>query len=187
MSVETQPNFQSFLDGRITVKPGDITVENADAVVNAANPTLFGGGGVDGAIHRVGGAEILAACKKLRDTAFPGGLPTGEAVITTAGNLPAKFVIHTVGPVYGEEGGREAELLAKAYIESLQLAAQHGLRTIAFPSISTGTYQYPKDEAARISSRAIVDFLIEKGAIKNVSLVFFSRSDAEIFLRHQVF
>ncbi|MGZ5652148.1 MAG: macro domain-containing protein, partial [Usitatibacter sp.] len=116
---------------RLTVKVGDITREAVDAIVNAANSGLLGGGGVDGAIHRAGGPEILAACRLIRESRFPGGLPTGEAVITTAGRLPARHVIHTVGPVYGQHGGEEARLLAACYENSIALAAQNRLATIA--------------------------------------------------------
>src|SRR5919199_4001372 len=127
---------------------GDITAEAVDAIVNAAHSSLLGGGGVDGAIHRAGGPDILSACEELRRTRYPDGLPTGEAVITTAGSLPARFVIHTVGPVWGYHGGHEAELLAACYHNSLALAAAEGLESIAFPSISTGAFGYPRDEAA---------------------------------------
>src|ERR1051325_9453032 len=104
--------MQSFLDNRVVVLTGDITLQDTDAIVNAANSSLMGGGGVDGAIHRAGGAEILEACREIRRTVWPKGLPTGEAVLTTGGNLPARYVIHTVGPIYGKHGAREAELLA---------------------------------------------------------------------------
>src|SRR3954463_5990909 len=141
----------TFLDGRVVVKVGDITEESVDAIVNAANSTLYGGGGVDGAIHEKGGPEILAACRRLRKDAYPDGLPTGKAVITTGGNLPADFVIHTVGPIYGEHNGAESKLLAQAYVSCLNLAANRTLKSIAFPSISTGAFGYPKPEAAEIS------------------------------------
>lgn len=179
--------LDSFLDGRVIVKVGDLTAEKTDAIVNAANWTLLGGGGVDGAIHRNGGPEILAECQRIRDTTHPDGLPTGEAVITTAGNLPSKYVIHTVGPVYGNENGREATLLAKAYTRSLMLAEDYDLASIAFPSISTGVYSYPKDEAAAIASEAIAEFLSAGSELLEVRLVFFGQPDADIFLRHQAF
>ena len=166
---------------------GDITREAVDAVVNAANSTLLGGGGVDGAIHGAGGPSILEECREIRRSRYPEGLPTGEAVITTAGLLPARHVIHTVGPVYGREGGREAELLAAAYRNSLALAVGEGLETVAFPSISTGAYGYPREEAARVSSAAVGEFLAGEPAIKEVRLVFFSRGDLEVFLsNHQL-
>ena len=149
---------QTFLDGTITVVVGDITAQRVDAIVNAANSSLMGGGGVDGAIHRAGGPIILEECKEIRRTRYPQGLPTGEAVITSAGNLPSKFVIHTVGPVYGQHGGEEPDLLAACYTNSFNLAIKNGLTTIAFPAISTGVYGYPLHEAAAVSSEAIRDF-----------------------------
>jgi len=177
----------SFLGGRVRFGVGDITREAVDAVVNAANSTLLGGGGVDGAIHDAGGPSILEECREIRRTQYPGGLPTGEAVITTAGLMPARYVIHTVGPVYGREGGREAELLAAAYRNSLALAAAHALASVAFPSISTGAYGYPREEAAAVASRSIAQFLGEDETIKEVRLVFFSRGDMDVFLRSHQF
>jgi O-acetyl-ADP-ribose deacetylase (regulator of RNase III) len=171
-----------LLDGKVIVKIGDLTKEDTDAIVNAANSSLMGGGGVDGAIHRAGGPEIKAECKRIIAERHPGGLPTGEAVITTGGNLPARHVIHTVGPVYGTEGGREPQLLMNAYRNSLVLAAEYLLTTIAFPSISTGVYSYPKDEAAKVASTAIGEFLTGESPIHEVRLVFFRDSEAEIFL-----
>jgi O-acetyl-ADP-ribose deacetylase (regulator of RNase III) len=185
-----------FLQGRVRVLVGDITREEVDAVVNAANSTLLGGGGVDGAIHRAGGAAILDECRELRRTRYPEGLPTGEAVITTAGLMPARFVIHTVGPVYGRHAGREAELLAACYSNSLKLAAEYDLSSIAFPAISTGVYGYPREEAAQVASRAIRKFLTSTthddetasaNKLRDVRLVFFSEPDARVFLRHQEF
>src|SRR5258708_9981654 len=126
-SASNQEVLQSFLDGRVKVIVGDITKQEVDAIVNAANWTLLGGGGVDGAIHRAGGPRILEECKEIRRTRFPNGLPTGEAVATTAGNLPALYVIHTVGPIYGQSGKRDAELLANCYQNSLALAVEHNL------------------------------------------------------------
>jgi O-acetyl-ADP-ribose deacetylase len=179
--------LKSFLTGRVVVNVGDITKEDVDAVVNAANGTLMGGGGVDGAIHRAGGPEIKKACEEIRRTQYPEGLPTGQAVITTAGKMIAKRVIHTVGPVYGRGGKDKAELLAACYQNSLSLAAQNGLKTIAFPAISTGVYGYPLEEAAEVSSTAIEKFLTSKTSIEQVRLVFFSPSDAEIFLKNHSF
>jgi len=179
--------LQHFLSGRVSVTIGDITKEVVDAVVNAANGTLMGGGGVDGAIHRAGGPEILAACKEIRRTRYPDGLPTGQAVITTAGKLPAKHVIHTVGPVYGRGGAGKAELLAACYYNSLRLAVENGLKTISFPAISTGVYGYPMDEAAAVSSGAIDQFLKVDESIEEVRLVFFVAGDAEVFLKHHRF
>ena len=149
----TRISMHSFLAGAVLATSGDITRQNVDAIVNAANSSLLGGGGVDGAIHRAGGPAILAACQELRRTVWPSGLPTGEAVITPAGDLPARFVIHTVGPVYGSHSGDEAALLACCYRKSLFLAEEHGLHTIAFPAISTGVYGYPRPEAAEVAPR----------------------------------
>jgi O-acetyl-ADP-ribose deacetylase (regulator of RNase III) len=178
---------KTFLAGRVEINVGDITKEKVDAIVNAANGTLMGGGGVDGAIHRAGGPAILEACKEIRRTRYPDGLPTGQAVITTAGKLAAKHVIHTVGPVYGSGGKDKAELLAACYRNSLGLAVDNGIKTIAFPAISTGVYGYPLNEAARVSSQAIESFLRENQSIEEVRLVFFAAGDAEVFLKHQLF
>jgi O-acetyl-ADP-ribose deacetylase len=177
---------RKFLNGRVRVKVGDITKEQVDAIVNAANSTLLGGGGVDGAIHAKGGKTIYDECKIIRETFYPKGLPTGKAVITTAGNLPAKFVIHTVGPIYGRNEN-QAELLADCYKNSLALAVEKKLKTIAFPSISTGAFSYPKHEAAEISSNAIKVFLESNQQIERVHLVFFDESDAKKFIKHQTF
>lgn len=179
--------YAKFLDGRVIVKIGDITKEAVDAIVNAANSTLLGGGGVDGAIHRAGGPEILRQCKEIRRTRYPDGLPAGEAVMTTAGNMPAKYVIHTVGPVYGSGGKEKARLLAACYRNALALAAEKELKTVAFPAISTGVYGYPRDEAARISSAAIAEFLSAPTTIEELRLLFFSEADAEVFVKHQRF
>lgn len=175
-----------FLNGRVEVRTGDITGLKVDAVVNAANSSLLGGGGVDGAIHRRGGQEILRACQELRDTSYPRGLPAGEAVLTTAGNLPARYVIHTVGPIWGRDQ-RPDTLLASCYKKSLALAANHSLGSVAFPAISTGAYGYPKDEAAAIASTAIMEALSQADAIERVSLVFFSAADLDVFLANQQF
>lgn len=179
--------LENFCGGRVRVLVGDITRQRVDAVVNAANSTLLGGGGVDGAIHRAGGAEILAACRELRRTRFPDGLPAGEAVITTAGLLPARHVIHTVGPVWGQHDGREAELLAACYRNSLALAAGQALESLAFPALSTGAYGYPRDQAAAVASAAIAGCLIAYDALREVRLVFFSSDDAQAFLRDHKF
>jgi O-acetyl-ADP-ribose deacetylase (regulator of RNase III) len=179
--------IESFLGDRVKVVVGDITQQRVDAVVNAANSALLGGGGVDGAIHRVGGPSILEACREIRRSRFPDGLPTGEAVITTAGDLPALYVIHTVGPIKGRSGNRDAELLANCYINSLALAVQHNLRSIAFPSISTGAFAYPREEAAAVSSRALAEFLSADRQVAEVRLVFYSLGDANVFLRNQEF
>ena len=179
--------LQSFLADRVLVVVGDITRQDVGAIVNAANSTLLGGGGVDGAIHRGGGPQILEECNEIRKTVYPNGLPTGEAVITTGGNLPSKYVIHTVGPIYGREPERESELLAACYRNSLLLARQHQVSSIAFPSISTGAFGYPKPDAAKISSAAIKEFLSAYQEIEEVRLVFFQQRDARVFLEHQKF
>jgi O-acetyl-ADP-ribose deacetylase (regulator of RNase III) len=180
-------SLASFLEGRIRVLSGDITTHDVTAIVNAANSTLLGGGGVDGAIHRVGGPKILAECKQIRDTTHPNGLPTGEAVITTGGDLAAQYVIHTVGPIYGRNPAREAALLAACYQNSLRLAHRYAASSIAFPSISTGAYGYPKTEAAAIASQSIKDFLSGDNQIQEVRLVFFQPADARVFLEYQKF
>jgi O-acetyl-ADP-ribose deacetylase (regulator of RNase III) len=156
---------------------GDITRERVDAIVNAANQTLLGGGGVDGAIHRAGGPAILAACVKL------GGCATGDAKITTGGNLPARFVIHTVGPVYRDGARGDPENLASCYRRSLEVADAHGLKSIAFPSISTGAYGYPIEAAARIAVGTVTAYLTGKTGIKHVRFVLFSERDLEIYER----
>ena len=180
-------NTTTFLDSRVTVIVGDITKQDVEAIVNAANSSLLGGGGVDGAIHRAGGPEILEECREIRRTRFPEGLPTGEAVITTGGKLPALYVIHTVGPVYGEHRGKEAELLANCYHNSLTLAVEKNLTSIAFPAISTGIYGYSLDEAAVVSSQTIENFLATDRQLKEVRLVFFQSRDAQVFLENQKF
>ena len=177
----------SFLDGRVVVLVGDITNQGVSAIVNAANSTLLGGGGVDGAIHRKGGPAILRECREIRQTLYPNGLPTGEVVLTTGGDLPAKFVIHTVGPIYGRNKDDDSILLATCYENSLLLASQNQLATIAFPSISTGAFGYPRDEAAAISSRAIANSLVGWQTIEQVRLVFFQPRDARVFLQYQIF
>ncbi len=139
---------------RITLAQGDITTQRVDALVNAANSTLLGGGGVDGAIHRAGGPAILAECQRLRAERLPQGLPVGQAVATTAGALPARWVIHTVGPVYNEDVDREADLVS-CYQRSLRLGVELGARTLAFPAISAGVYRWPAADAARIAVRAV--------------------------------
>jgi len=178
---------QSFCDGRVILLIGDISQQSVDAIVNAANSSLMGGGGVDGAIHRAGGPQILAECKEVRRTRFPNGLPTGEAVITSGGKLPARYVIHTVGPIKGQAGSADAELLAACYRNCLTLAVEHDLRTIAFPSISTGAFGYPRHEAAFVSSKAIAHFLEQDAVLREVRLVFFSTADADIFSKHHGF
>lgn len=177
---------ESFLEGKVIVTVGDITEENSDAIVNAANSTLLGGG-VDGAIHRKGGEQILKECKEIRLSEYPNGLPTGKAVITSGGNLAARLVIHTVGPIYGMNQGNDAKLLADCYTNCLKLAVDNDLKSVSFPSISTGAFHFPKHEAAQVSSRAIKEFLENDDRIEEVRLVFFSEPDANKFLKHQDF
>ena len=159
---------------RIAVVQGDITTLPVDAVVNAANTTLLGGGGVDGAIHRAAGPALLEECRTL------GGCPVGEAKITKGYNLPARHVIHTVGPVW--RGGRAGEprLLASCYLNSLKLAAEYGVKTLAFPSISTGVYGYPIEEASAIAVQTIAEFLKSNDSIQKVVLVAFSEKDERV-------
>ena len=176
--------LERFLDGRVVVTVGDLTMEDVDAIVNAANSSLMGGGGVDAAIHAAGGPQILGECRKIRKTIYPDGLPTGKAVLTSGGNLPARYVIHTVGPIFGQNRGRDAELLATSYYNSLKLASENELSTIAFPAISTGVYDYPKDDAAQVASKAIKEFLNADELLQQVRLVFFKRGDAHIFLEN---
>ena len=163
----------------ITLVKGDITQQHVDAVVNAANSSLMGGGGVDGAIHRRGGSAIVEECKVVRTDRYPDGLPTGEAVATTAGELPARWVIHTVGPVYTKTEDR-SELLASCYRSALQVAQDIGARTVAFPAISTGVYGWPIDDAARIA----VETVRSSGAeVDEARLVLFSGDDYAAFER----
>jgi O-acetyl-ADP-ribose deacetylase len=161
---------------------GDITDIEADAIVNAANSTLLGGGGVDGAIHLKGGPKILEECKRIRATEWPDGLPTGCAVITSSGNLKAKNVIHTVGPIWRGGFGDEAKLLKQAYRNSLKLALAKGLKTVAFPSISTGAYGYPVEEASCIAIGAVKEFLEKEDTLAKVSFVLFSERDFKFYL-----
>jgi len=177
----------TFINGRVRVIVGNITEQQVDAIVNAANSTLLGGGGVDGAIHRAGGPLILEQCRAIRRTQYPNGLPAGEAVITAAGDLPAQYVIHTVGPIYGRHQDRDAEVLADCYRKSLSLAVKYSLASIAFPAISTGAFGYPREEAAAVVSKAIGDFLKIDESISDVRLVFFQQSDARVFLAGQQF
>ena len=177
----------TFLSGRVQALMGDITRQRVDAIVNAANSALLGGGGVDGAIHRAGGAQILEECREIRRAQLPEGLPTGEAVITSGGLLVARHVIHTVGPIYGQHGGLEPELLASCYKNSLAAASAESLASIAFPSISTGAYGYPRAEAAAVASRAVAEFLADETSIREVRLVFFLPEDLKLFLKNHRF
>jgi O-acetyl-ADP-ribose deacetylase len=172
-----------FTVGNTTLQlvKGDITDQEADAIVNAANSTLLGGGGVDGAIHRKGGPKILEECKRLRAKEWPDGLPTGNAVITTGGNLKAKHVIHTVGPIWRGGFYDEAKLLRTAYRNTLKLAVAKGLKSVAFPSISTGSYNYPTEEAAGVALAAVKDFLEKEDKIDKVTFVLFSDKDLGIY------
>jgi len=163
--------------GRLSLVEGDITEQTVDAIVNAANSGLRGGGGVDGAIHRAGGHEIMAECRRL------GACPTGDARITTAGRLPAKNVIHAVGPVYRDGNADEPELLAGAYRRSLELAVEHDLASVAFPSISTGAYRYPIADAARIALRTVIETMEEHPELKEVRFVLFGPSDYDVYAR----
>lgn len=159
----------------VLLKRGDITREAVDVIVNAANSGLLGGGGVDGAIHRAGGPEILAECQKIRER--QGGCPTGEAVVTGAGRLPARYVVHTVGPVWRGGGGGEPGLLRSAYLNSLKLAAENGAKTIAFPSISTGVYGYPVEEAAEIALGVAREWAEEHDGLGEIRFILFSDDD----------
>ena len=175
-----------LLDGRLEVRTGDITALGVDAIVNAANSSLLGGGGVDGAIHRAAGPELLAECRRIRAADLPDGLPTGQAVATGAGKLAARYVIHTVGPVWHGGSSGEPELLASCYRTSLELAASLGdaepVQTVAFPAISTGVFGYPKDAAARVAYQSIRSSLDGSDRPRQVILIFFSGDDALGFL-----
>ncbi len=160
---------------KITIIKGDITKQEVDAIVNAANRSLLGGGGVDGAIHRAAGPELLEECRTL------GGCETGEAKITKGYNLPAKYVIHTVGPVYGRGGGREAELLSTCYKNSLELAKKNNVKTIAFPSISTGAYGYPIKEASKIAIKTVRKFIEKDNYFNEIRFVLFSNDDFQVY------
>jgi O-acetyl-ADP-ribose deacetylase len=162
----------------IKVIKGDITKIEADAIVNAANSSLLGGGGVDGAIHRAGGPEILEACRNI--VARQGNCKTGEAVITTAGRLPAKFVIHTVGPVWNGGNNNEETKLANCYLNSLKLAEENGCSSIAFPNISTGVYKFPKDKAAGIAVRTVAEYFRKPSAISEVIFVCFDDENEKL-------
>jgi O-acetyl-ADP-ribose deacetylase (regulator of RNase III) len=166
---------------RITLLQGDITKLEVDAIVNAANSSLMGGGGVDGAIHRAGGPVILDECRQI--VARQGRCETGEAVITSGGNLPAKLVIHTVGPVWHGGNNNEADLLRNAYLNSLKLAVENGVETIAFPNISTGVYGYPKEKAADIAIRTVIEFLRVNDQLQQVYFVCFDEENLQIYQR----
>jgi O-acetyl-ADP-ribose deacetylase len=162
---------------KITFQLGDITEQDVDAIVNAANHTLMGGGGVDGAIHRRGGPEILTECKKLRESRYPDGLPTGQAVATTAGRLKARWVIHTVGPTYAASKDKSS-LLADCFRNSLRIADELGVATVAFPAISTGVYRWPVDDAARIALETVLG---SDTRVDEVRFVLFDQSAYDAF------
>ncbi|MFF9898407.1 O-acetyl-ADP-ribose deacetylase [Streptomyces longispororuber] len=170
------------MTARVTLVQGDITAQRADVLVNAANSSLLGGGGVDGAIHRRGGPEILDACRRLRAGHYGKGLPTGQAVATTAGRLAAAHVVHTVGPVWSATEDRSA-LLASCYRESLRVAAGLGARTVAFPAVSTGVYRWPVEDAARIAVRAVRDASAALPAVEEVRFVLFDEVAYRAFER----
>jgi O-acetyl-ADP-ribose deacetylase (regulator of RNase III) len=176
--------MKTYLDGRLIVRTGDITEMPVGAVVNAANSSLLGGGGVDGAIHRKGGSKILDECRDIRQHRYPDGLPAGKAVITAAGDMPAKYVIHTVGPIWNDGKSGEKMTLANAYKNSLKLATETGIQTIAFPAISTGVYGFPKELAAPIVYTTIKEYIAQNSLPREVHLVFFSASDMELFSAH---
>ncbi|NQT74211.1 MAG: O-acetyl-ADP-ribose deacetylase [Chloroflexi bacterium] len=168
-------------NAKLSLMQGDITQQDSDAIVNAANSGLMGGGGVDGAIHRAGGPVIKEECKKI--VAEHGRLAAGQAVISTGGNLKARHVIHTVGPVWHGGAKGEPETLASAYRESLKVAAENGLRTVSFPSISTGVYGYPIDKAAEVALRIVVDFLTQETSLKEITFVLFDSRTFEAYSR----
>ena len=172
----------NWFNGRLNAIIGDITAFKADAIVNAANSSLLGGGGVDGAIHRIGGPSILDECRRIRETVLPNGLPTGQAVETRAGLLPCKYVIHTVGPVWTGGHSGEEKHLADAYRNSVKKAVELGAKSIAFPAISTGIYGYPPDKAARIAWSILADELKRNSLIEKITLVFFSKANLDTFL-----
>ncbi len=174
--------IQEYLDGRLVVAVGDITRFDGDGIVNAANSSLAGGGGVDGAIHRAAGPQVMEACKALRAGDWPDGLPTGKAALTIPGRLPVKGIIHAVGPIWRGGTACEAELLASAYTASLNIAVREQWASLAFPAISTGVYGYPKDQAARIAWSTLSGFIKASAVPALVYLVFFSLSDAQAFL-----
>lgn len=163
---------------------GDITEQSTDAIVNAANGSLLGGGGVDGAIHRASGPELLEECKKVRKEQLKGEyLPTGEAVITNGYRLPAKYVIHTVGPIWtGEDVNEKKKLLSNCYINALKLAKQYSLQSISFPSISTGVYRFPIELASKIAMKSIIDFL-QKHSFGTIVMTLFTKGDYDIYLQ----
>ncbi len=172
--------MDTYFNGRLEVTVGDITGISVDAVVNAANASLLGGGGVDGAIHAAGGPAILAACRKIREHQYPEGLPPGEAVITPGGNLPAPYVIHTVGPVWHGGKNHESTILYNAYYNSLLLAHKKHLSSIAFPAISTGVYGFPKEKAVRTALQAVKEYAAVQAVPQKIIFVFYSDHDKDL-------
>jgi O-acetyl-ADP-ribose deacetylase (regulator of RNase III) len=179
--MEHPPRVLEVGTARLELARGDITRETTDAIVNAANSSLLGGGGVDGAIHRAGGPAILAECRRIRERDWPHGLPAGEAVLTGAGRLPARHVLHTVGPIWQGGGSDEAETLARCYRNCLALAERNGIASLAFPSISTGAFGYPVQAAARVALRALRDGLLSAKGVKLVRFALFSDADLEAY------
>lgn len=179
--------MKTYLDSKVIVIVGDITKQIVDAIVNAANSNLQGGGGVDGAIHRAGGHVIIEECREIIRKRYPSGLPAGESVATGAGDLRAKYVIHTVGPVWYGGKANEEQLLAACYANSLKLADGLGCKTIAFPAISTGAYGFPFVPAVKIASSTIKKTLAECQSLEKVMLVFFSQADYNSFILNQEF
>lgn len=173
-----------YLEGRVETLRGDITTMRCDAIVNAANSGLMGGGGVDGAIHRAAGPALLEACRRVRLETWPDGLPAGEAVLTEAGRLPCRKVIHTVGPVWHGGSSGEARLLASCYRRSLAIAREQNMESIAFPAVSTGVYGYPADRAARVVAEVLEREALREGTPSRILLVFFSPAGEESFIRH---
>ncbi len=168
---------------RIEIARGDITTFEVDAIVNAANSSLMGGGGVDGAIHRAAGPQLKEELKQIRKEQYPDGLPPGQAVITKGYNLPAKYVIHTVGPIWRGGTHNEDEILANAYRNSLKIASERKFETVAFPSISTGAYRFPVERAAKIALKTIADFLSQNEYPKKVIMVLYDEPTYEVYKR----
>ena len=168
---------------KIVLKKGDITEEDTEAIVNAANSSLMGGGGVDGAIHSKGGPEIKEECKRIRETLYPEGLPTGKAVVTTGGKLKAKYVIHTVGPICssGKLTEKKRKLLKDAYFNSLKLAEDKGIKSISFPSISTGAYRCPLEESAKVALETVIQFAREGTNIREIRFILFTEESYNIY------
>ncbi|MEW6764808.1 MAG: O-acetyl-ADP-ribose deacetylase [Pseudomonadota bacterium] len=183
----TQALQEIFLDGRVRIIEGDITVQAVDAIVNAANPMLYPGGGVSGAIHRAAGPELATACEAVRKARYPNGVPTGEAVATPGFDLSARHVIHVVGPRWGQHGGEEAALLAACYRNALCLARELGAASIAFPAISTGIYGYPPEEAAAVASATIREDLLAHDQPLEVRIVMHGERALRLFIEHARF